>query len=345
MDMKGELPHQMQGPPTWRHVLAGLSDADKQRMQQELGITAKTWGRWIHGKTELPHLRHLQALVQALPPRERDLFVRLVQLDPNFSLRDHSLIGTEETLLRTIPGDQYARVLDAVALHRGLVRFMTVCDLVLQQAGEQLDPERTGITLMLLLCSPPSSPGAKVRSLSERLRRRSTPNAPGALSQQRAFFGAESLAGYVVATNCPVVVPDVAQHQGLLPLQEDDLANAASVAAYPIVRGQHVAGCLLVASTQADFFTQARRDLLHDYANLLMLAFADREFYAPEQIALSPMPQLSVQASVLADLQQRVLASVRQGKPHRDPVEAEQQVWQDIEAELLRWTQQQATDE
>src|SRR5207249_190950 len=111
-------------------------------------------------------------------------------------------------------------------------------------------------------------------------------------SRYPLFLGAESLCGYSVSTCMASIVQNVHQERRLPVLH---LPEEASVAAYPIQRGDSVAGCFLVSSPQPDFFTQRLQELLQLCAYLLTLAFETDQFYAPGRIRLRLMPAMSVQ--------------------------------------------------
>jgi hypothetical protein len=100
-----------------------------------------------------------------------------------------------------------------------------------------------------------------------------------------------------------------------------------------------VAGCLLLSSTQPEYFLpQARRVLIQSYANLLALAFEPEEFYPFDRIELALIPPLEVQRSYLAGVRQRTLSLLQASAHTEHPLsvlEAEQQAWQQVEVLLL----------
>ena len=101
-----------------------------------------------------------------------------------------------------------------------------------------------------------------------------------------------------------------------------------------------IAGCLLVSSTQNNYFLpQSRLALIENYANLLALAFEPEEFYEPCQIELNVMPNQEIQKKHFANFRQRVANTMMEGAINKRPVnnlEAERLVWQQLEEELLR---------
>jgi hypothetical protein len=73
--------------------------------------------------------------------------------------------------------------------------------------------------------------------------------------------------------------------------------------------------------------------LIEQYTELLALAFPFQEFYEPSRIALAAFPSWEEQQALFATFQQR-LTRVRQASP-TSLAQAELQVWQQIEAELI----------
>ena len=100
-----------------------------------------------------------------------------------------------------------------------------------------------------------------------------------------------------------------------------------------------MAGALLFSCAQPHYFLPPRLTLVHNYAELIALAFEQGEFYERKQIELRIMPSPAQQKSHLATFRQRVsnvmIESARSG-PYRDIIQAEQFVWQQIEEELIR---------
>jgi hypothetical protein len=151
------------------------------------------------------------------------------------------------------------------------------------------------------------------------------------------LFGGESLAGYAVSTARLQLIENLSREQRL-PTHLPE--HALSAAGAPIRYTSHVAGCLLVASTQSNYFdSPARCELIESYATLLTLAFQPKDFYAQEQIALGIMPSSHLQQPYLATLQQRISAMLKKAVLDQQPIsynEAERHAWWQIEEELLQ---------
>jgi hypothetical protein len=111
-----------------------------------------------------------------------------------------------------------------------------------------------------------------------------------------------------------------------------------SAAALPLHRDGRIGGCLLVVSTQPNFFLPNRLALLEQYGHLLLIAFAEDEFYEPGQIDLQFVPSLREQRSSLAHFRDRVSTLLKQAGlagQAKTWLQAERQVRQQLEAELL----------
>ena len=108
--------------------------------------------------------------------------------------------------------------------------------------------------------------------------------------------------------------------------------------AIPILHANRIAGCLLVSSTQPNYFlAPERRALIQAYTYLMTLAFEPDEFYPPECVELSIMPPLPVQQKYFALFRQRVHDTMRETVGTQHPltgIQAEQKVWRRLEEEL-----------
>jgi hypothetical protein len=141
----------------------------------------------------------------------------------------------------------------------------------------------------------------------------------------------------VVTTARPEAIPDLTT-QSMLPAHKT--VHEVSAMASPILDANRIAGCLLFSSTQPNAFGSPVSQLLvHDYTRLIALAFDEAAFYRPEQIDLRSMPPLSVQEKYFATFQQRVVMLLKEAFAAQQALtraQAEQRVWQQIEAELIQ---------
>jgi transcriptional regulator with XRE-family HTH domain len=312
----------------WRELLAKIirDPHEKQRIANELGVSVITLTRWVSGEsTPRPH--NLRLLLKALPEHRREL---LEYFPEEISLSADERVEGEDAS-QEIPSVFYARVLNAHCNLPRILHFSSICDVILQQALKQLDPNRVGMEMTVVQCMHPS-PNGKIRSLRESLGR-GTPPWNRELEQRTLFLGAESLCGYVVSSGRPLPVPSRQQGLNLFPVQWAE--GEESAIAYPIMMADRIAGCLLVSSTQPDYFlSQARQKLVQQYAELLLVAFEPDNFYDLRSVDLGRMPSYEQQRSYLSNFRQRVAdVMIRQ---RVDVVQAERIVWQCIEDELLQ---------
>ena len=319
---------------TWRDILRSMNAKEKQRLVKEMGIQSKTLDRWIHGQTDLPRLNRLRQLLTILPAEMRTSFIESVQQDPHFAK-----YANEIPLLTPraeIPSAYYARIIRTYVSTPGSVRFTSVCQLALLQAVGLLDAEGRGLSMVILMCTPPSQ-GNKVRTLSQRF---SLGTFPGStVVEQKSFFlGAESVAGQAVITRGQFVIQDIynSGDSGIYSIHQEK--HNRSVAAIPLQTDGRIAGCVLILSAQPNFFTPARLAIIQQYCDLVAIAINEDEFYDPQQIALDFMPPFSVQQEYLPQFREHVSTIIRRssidGHP-RNWLEVEREVRQRIEAELL----------
>lgn len=323
----------MRDHPNWRERLKEViqNPQERQRLINELNINPLTLTRWINNQSK-PRPSTLQQLLSALPQYRDELIQSFTQEFPNFIADEEGPGAADQPL--SVPSEFYARALTTYLTTPISQRFWTLGNLILQQALGQLDPNHRGITLMVAQCMPPSH-GEKVCSLRERIGR-GTPPWPFNLDEDVIFLGVESLAGYAVTSCHPAIAQNLAQSGLYLPVREGGWEKSA--AAYPIMQRNTSAGCLLISSTHPDYFLPSRQILLQNYTALLALAFEPDEFYPLHAIDLRLMPPYHKQRRHIANFRQRVsgtmLEAQRAGKP-LGVLEAEQLVWQQLEAELL----------
>src|SRR5260370_14188509 len=98
------------------------------------------------------------------------------------------------------------------------------------------------------------------------------------------FLGAGSVSGYAVTTARPALCQNLRTNPAFLPVRVE--AYEESAIAYPLLQGERVGGCLLVASAHIDFFTPLRLQLVNAYADLAVLALRDDHFYEQQPILL-----------------------------------------------------------
>ena len=271
-------------------------------------------------------------MLNALPQHRKALLDQLIdEFGGHIAETEDSSI---EDLLFKIPSEFYIRVLRTRATIPQVLRFSSLCDLILQQALEQLDPNRIGIAVTVVRCMPPST-DKKIRSLRESVGR-GTPPWDSNLDQQAILLGAESLAGNAVSLGRLVVNQDLSEEHSLSPGYHGQWEESAAAA--PIMLEGNVAGCLLVSSTQPGYFVPSRQTLIESYADLIALAFEPDEFYEARYVELGLVPFQEVQKAYLSGFRQRLTETMMQAARNQRPltlIQAEQIVWQQFEEELL----------
>jgi len=302
---------------------------ERQRLSEALGVTTMTLNRWAQGDSQ-PQRSHLLRLLQVVQPQHRaELLEALEASYPDIQS------WLKEDLPEQVSSLFFARVLRMRATIIQSLRFWHISDMVLTQALIQLDPHQQGIALTVAQCMPPSQ-GGKIRSLRERAGKGTYPWSED-LEHLAIFLGMESLAGYAVETRHVASIEDLRKQTQLLPAYRTE--HEVSAAAQPIWLGGCIAGCLLASSTQPGHFTQQRLTLLGIFSDMLALSFDRIDFYPPKLIELRVMPALELQRSSISSFQQRVRWAVSQAasspEQHINYFEIEQNVWQEIEHELL----------
>lgn len=303
---------------------------EKTRMAQAARVRPVTLQRWADGVNR-PHLEKLLFLLRSVAPEVVPLFQRLLLVDFPLLYEEGWL---EKDALPTVPGEFYARVLSNLSLTPQPLCRQAMVELILQQIVAQLDPERHGLLVSLVICVSPRA-GQPVRSLCEQ-EGLGTPPWPRDLSERLFFLGSESLVGYAVEQMHAFVV-NSRDEMSTLPVHWSD--HERSVAALPILRHAQIAGGLLVSSTQDFFFTPARLALLEDYSYLATCIFGEEEFFDPAQIDLQMMPRYALQLPYFAGYQRRVIQKMTEISAqwqHAALRKARELVVQELEEVLLR---------
>lgn len=320
----------MKASQTWRELLGVVinDSQERQRIAEALGVNPVTLMRWSTSKSN-PRLDNLRPLLEALP-RYRQQFADLIAKEfPNF-LNDCSGDSPQE-----IPSAFYARVLSTHTSSPSIMRASTICILILQQIVVHLDPRQLGLVALLAQCVPPP-PGQKVRSLRITQMRGTSPW-ESRMEDRTKFFGAESQTGNALQSGRVIVIQSSEVKERLFPAHQTYVESSTVV--FPIMRGNSTTGCLSIGSTQANYFTQERLDLIKLYADLIVIAFEHDEFYDLHTIELGIMPPVQSQQQILAGFSERVrqcmLHAAQEGRSLTRP-KAELLVWHEFEEELLR---------
>src|SRR5215472_14540858 len=285
----------MQEEKTWRELLGSIiqDPQERRRLANELGVNPVTLTRWVHNESS-PRPQSIQRLLHALPEHRQELLNQLLdEFGDNIPYPEDSFT---EDLQYKIPSEFYIRVLRTRATIPQILRFSSLSDLILQQALEQLDPNRVGIAATVGRCMPPTA-DKKIHSSRESVGR-GTPPWESNLEQQASLLGAESLAGNAVSFGRLVVNQNLSEEQSLSPGYHGQYEESAVAA--PIMFEGKVSGCLLVSSSLIDYFHQSRQALIESYADLVALAFEADDFSDTGQIELGLVPFQNVQKLYLS---------------------------------------------
>ena len=325
--------------PAWSIVLQGVikSPSERQRLSAALGVTSMTLSRWASGESK-PQRSHLIHLVQVVHPNQRqELLDALEDLYPAIQN------WVNEVPSQQISPEFFAHVLNIRTTTTENLRFWRISDEVLKQALLQLDPNHLGMAVMLIQCMPPSPIDGKIRSLRERTGK-GTPPWTADLEHDVLFLGLESLSGYSIEVRHIVSDDDLRQSKPFPAVQD---SYEVSAAAHPIRFEGRIAGCLLASSTQPKYFSQERLNLLATFSDLISLAFDEKDFYPASMIELRVIPKPEIQRPILANFRQRLTAKFQQAAQQSQQLsnaQIEMAVWQEIEAELLAISLQEASD-
>jgi hypothetical protein len=318
---------------SWRDLLKVIINDthERQRIASELGLNPITLVRWTTQDID-PRPQNLRRLLDVVP-QYRDQLLELIRDEIGFEEFSNAVLDDSS---KNIPSFFYMSVFSARAATNDSMRYRTTCNMVLQQALGQLDPDHTGMSITVVRCMPSYEGDAKIRSLRESLGQ-GTPPWQADLEQQAMFLGAESLAGYVVASTRPYVTQNVDKDLGQIPLAKGRYERSSAI--YPILYAGNIAGCMIVSSAQYNhFISQARLNLIKNYTDLISVAFEPEEFYKPEQIELWMMPDQEIQKKHFANFRQRVAAVMLEGARNKqfiNTIEAEKVVWRQLENELI----------
>jgi hypothetical protein len=310
---------------TWRELLGKIIEdpQERQHVAKTLGISSVTLTRWVSGVSK-PRIQNLCLLLTMLPEYRQQFLAFFA--DEFGSLVSHTI--DMDTLPQTIPTPFYAQIVRIYCTLPRILRCNTICELVLQQALKQLDPNYAGIYIAVAQCIPPTSEG-RVRSLrilmSQATRCRQEP--------EQFLLGAGTLTANAVIAGRPFTLQKE-QHENSITeaVRAQHWANCFFV--HPIKRANHIGGCLLISSADPDYFLVAsRRRLIQHYAELITLAFEPNIFFAPEQINLAYVPSYEAQYPYLFSLRRRVACLMSQFS--LNIWQAERMAFQQIETELL----------
>lgn len=316
---------------TWRQFLGKIihDPQERQRIAEAIGVNPLTLTRWVANTTN-PRTVNIRALLEAIPQHRKRL-IDLLKVDyPEFYVDD----AVWEEQLQEIPSAFYASTLNAHSSSPSTLRGSVICISILQQMLAQLDPQQRGMAVFIAQCMPPSL-NQKIRSL-RKTHGRGTGIWTNLAEQRSQFYGAESQVGHAVSSGHMIVAQSHQEKAASYPVHHT--ATLESIATSPILQGDKIAGAVCVLSTQPNYLTPVRLNLITSYSELLALVFEPGEFYALETIELGIIPPYSVQQPFIAELHH--LISQIMNKATREQrvmtwLQAELQVWREIEMALL----------
>lgn len=316
--------------PGWRIFLeAVIADpTERQRIARMLGVNQISLIRWASG-TSNPRLKHLYALLDALPNHREKLIEMITTEFPEF----RADVAVIEEMPQEIPSHFYAKILEAYNQLTKNLQATTIRALVLQQMLSHLDARQEGVVIFACQCTRPCT-NKKVRSLRIIDGRGNPPW--HAIDNNVRFFGLESQIGYAVQIKRPIVIHKHLIKKVWYPIHYDKLPE--SIVAYPLMRANQIAGCLTLVSPKPQHFSEIHMELIRRYVDLFMLSFEPADFYDFDQVMLGIMPSSEVQETILGQFNSRatqlIIEASNQNLPLRRP-EAEKQLWPEIEQELL----------
>jgi len=317
---------------SWRDLLSQAikSSQERQRLAQKMGVKPVTLKRWASGESR-PREENIRRLARALPPELAEPFFRLLEAEfPSFALEE----AGQHSIVPEIPAEVYAQAMQIYTRMPPSLAYNALYELIFSRALEHFDPEKKGISLVLVACVPPVD-GQKVRCLRQ-LRGMGTPPWERDLSHRTIFLGSESAAGSAVMNYRSVTVSS-READTFTPANWTDYEQSAI--ASPILRQARVAGALLASSARAHYFDEAHQTLLDHYAHLTALLFRPEEFYDAADIMLGVMPPLAQQLPYFEKIEQRVKLKFEEARLRKETITIQQAslyVWQDIAEELLQ---------
>jgi hypothetical protein len=290
------------------------------RVARELEVAENTIYRWMNGSSE-PRATHLKRLPDVLAEHRSNLSYAIEQTFPG-------VLDTNPTGIREVGKDIYRHVLDLVStIAEEDSRFWQVYQAIFDHALQHLDAERLGMAITYARLMPPREDG--IHSLREAAMR-GNPPWPFDI-ESKAYLGSTTLAGTAVMMQ-RMLVWNSAGGGDRLQVEVDDFE--ASACAVPVMRGNRIAGALIVSSTQPTFFNDlmAAQAVL-EYAQLLATSLPDAEFQPHSRLNMRPFPDLKSQREqITRSYVSRILTYARKNGASR--AEADMLVRAEMEKEF-----------
>lgn len=328
---EAEVEKIMQEQRGWRDILADVikNHHERQRLVRELGVNPITLPRWASNQAR-PRSQYRDRLIEAMPEKVRQEFA--ASLMEEFPENADATSELQEEPSSEIPSPFYARIFSAYTSASRSLRSSSILALILQQMLAHLDPTQEGLSVFVLRCTRPPR-GEQVRSLQEFMGR-GTPPFDTYQELQLFLLGADTLAGAAVTRLYPHINQNL-REESYAPFLRTPLEESAMTC--PVLFEDRIAGCSLVASNRAHYFTPIRQKLVQDYTNLMVLALSPDAFFDPADIALSLLPPRQEQQPFFVGFRQRVEQLMRGADGvERSRQEAELAACRQIEEEMIR---------
>jgi hypothetical protein len=259
----------------WRDLLASLSPNDKKVVMNAINIKPSTLSRWINGKGDPGKVQDIQKLAEMYPAIAASLqeeFPRAFQEGAS----TNDVVGPQR-----IPQTSQQDVIDDLAWIAEPISLFTLTNKVFTYMVSQLDPSGEGLLILPVMCDEPDKNG-KVRYL---VANEGCGTGPWRFQRfsQSYRIGKESLCGSAFMKWNPVFFPPNEMAVDTDVLGKEEIKSAG---AFPLLRrGNRIAGVLLIASTQENFFV-AKSAICGSYANFYAMTLFQEQFYPQSQIDL-----------------------------------------------------------
>ncbi|GCF06451.1 GAF domain-containing protein [Dictyobacter arantiisoli] len=287
------------------------------RVARELTVAENTVYRWMNGTSE-PRANYLKRLPEVFPEHRTQL---INVINETFG----EVIGAPVLTIREVQADTYRRALEITANSQDSdTLFWQISELIFDDALTLLDTEQLGLAITYAKLMPPHEDG--IHSLREVKMHGHAPW-PETVDS-KAFLGSTTLVGSAAVSQRMQVWNDIDNNRTLVDIDD----NEHSACAVPVIRGNRIAGVLIVSSTQADFFNNPSAcQAVSEYALLMGVALCDRDFYTSALLHLRPMLPLKEQrAEISRDYVRRIIAFAHKNATSRCEAEA----WIQHEMEL-----------
>jgi len=302
-----------------RHILKH-DHMEITRVARELNVAENTIYRWMNGRSE-PRQVNLKKLLDVLPQHVGNLAFAINQTFPD-------VLESLSTGLSEVQKDIYCRVMELAATTMDDdARQWQITQAIFEYALLHLDSERRGLAITYAKLMPAREDG--VHSLVETTMHGNYPW-PFAL-ENHTYLGSTTLAG-TAATLERLQTWDKISESERLQVEVDKYERSAC--AFPVMHAGRIAGVLIISSVQTHFFANPITcQAVIEYAQLLSLAFREKDFYPFSLLNLRPMPDLTWQrAEISRSYVNRIVAYARKMGISRQ--EAEFHVRRDMESEF-----------